>query len=645
MGTIAVRQPQRKSPESGSSLPWVTGMDAAAFPAVPNAGFTRQMAVVNELMQPHPLSHAELARKYGFKSATSIARLAHGQARLDGGAGRPTLLHPTSEKHIIEQMGEIVKQGGIVTRQVVEDLFAAAYFAEHNAPPPHAMESHYLQRLARRHHQRISYGPVTAVEARREQAQTRSALNSSMQSLKYNFNLCFPEGLEPDLVFYADETSVQPSIDWTAGVRGLRVRNLRSKHAVDVTTDITSLCFFNGSAEVLLHTIVLPGEPLFNKDAIGPLARMPNVSLMWTPSGRIQGDQDGIGSWHAAISKFLECVESRHGRWSQENGYRFALFVDGAKAHLDQAAIAALDQAGVKVFKLPPNLTHLIQVPDNEHVFGKLKENLRKLVVALHEQFKKVPIETYLAEAHKAVVGTLTLPAVARAIKDCGFAIDDKGRVNISDDTIRACLDAWVARGKVFASELAGPEDGMALRNRYVTDLQHFVAEGVASGALPPDTREWVNPAVVEATAKVSSQVPTRARRAQSALSMALRSGQHRVHVPASACATGTRRGTVVLNDLLSLAPQQGSASTAVAAAGVPDHPQRAETIQHLLASEPDKKRALEKALPNVNLEDVRAPVLKYLRGKRNLDWAIARAGAVLAEQSRNRAKIAKHDA
>lgn len=611
-------------------------MDAASFPA-PVA--TRQEAVLQELSRPHPLSHRALAAKYDFASSRSVGRIAHGEARVDGRRGRPTLLSGTTEKHLIEEMDEVVKRGGVVTPKLVEDLFMAAYKAEHGSPPPHPLNPHWLQRMARRHHQQISFGPVKGMEERRAEAQTRAGLNNAMQSLKREFTHVFPHGLLTSHVLFGDETSIQTSGDWTAGAPGLHVRSHHPRHAVAASQDITCFPVFSGDGELLLDVFVLPGEPLYNPVAAGSLYRYPNMELMWSPSGKMQGDQDGIGTWHAAMKKLCAVLLGRHGPGNEEKGYRFALFVDGAKVHLDHAAIADLDRVGVAVIKLPPNLTQIIQVPDNGHVFGKYKENLRKVVDDLRSQVRSVPLELYLTEAHKALTGTLSLGATMRAMKECGFAVDAKGVVSINDDSIRVRLDAWESAGHIWSSGVLGPEGGMALRNRYVMQLENFVAKGVAAGELPPDTREWVNPAVVQATARVTSQVPTRARRAPSAIAVALKKGQHRVRVPASACVEGTRRGTVVLNSIAALSTSQFGAAPAAALGSKPVRLQRAETLQQLLAADPDKARALKGALPDVDLEDVRPPLLKYLRGKRDINWAVTRAKHIVAAHARERAK------
>lgn len=617
-------------------------MDPAALPA---PYFTRQVAALGRMSAPDHPTAAEVAREFGWKDGKSVRALVNGTARLDGHLGRPGLLSETSEKYFVTQIVDLTTRGAVVTMDVARKLFAAIYQAEHGHPPAYEMESHYLSRLAKRHGVRIQAGPVTGVAEGRYKVQTRAGMNAAMQSLKHQFHAVFPHGLRPDYMFFVDETSVQRSSESTAGVRGLRVGEVHPRHAVTPEGEMTCAPFFDGAGELILDVFVLPGEPIVNPGATGPLSRLPNMMLMWTPSGRMQGDRDGIGSWHAAAKRFSEKIVGIHGPWSKENGFRMALFLDGAQVHLDEGAIGELDRAGVAVFKLPPNLTQVIQVPDNDHVFGKFKENLRKAVWSSSDEFKVLPPELYLAEVHKIIAGTLTISAVTHAMKECGFVHGPDGLVRVTDESISACLDMWAAQGKIYATDVLGPEEGVALRNKFVLDLQHVVAEGVSRGVLPPDTREWVNPAVVDATAKVTSLVPTRARRAQSGVQAALRKGQRRVHVSSSACAAGTRSGTVVLNDVAALAPPSPEAAPGTAAAAGPVHVQRAQTLDHLLASQPDKKRALEKALPGVNLEDVRAPIVKYLRGSRGIEWTTARVGAVLAQQTRDRSRATRHGA
>lgn len=72
---------------------------------------------------------------------------------------------------------------------------------------------------------------------------------------------------------------------------------------------------------------------------------------------------------------------------------------------------------------------------------------------------------------------------------------------------------------------------------------------------------------------------------------------------------------------------------------------QHAQTLDHLLASQPDKKRALEKARPSIHLADVRAPSVKCLRGSSGIEWTTARVGAVLTQQARDRSRATQHGA
>ena len=77
-----------------------------------------------------------------------------------------------------------------------------------------------------------------------------------------------------------------------------------------------------------------------------------------------------------------------------------------------------------------------------------------------------------------------------------------------------------------WSHEVLPLEDETELRNKRASELQVFVAEDMASGVLPLDTREWVNPAAVHGIAMVMPFVRTRIHRAPSALAVATKRAQ-----------------------------------------------------------------------------------------------------------------------
>lgn len=99
---------------------------------------------------------------------------------------------------------------------------------------------------------------------------------------------------------------------------------------------LQSAPFFNGVGKLFLDVFVHPGELIGNLSAAGALSRLPNVMMMWTSSGPMQGDGDGIGSWHAATKRFGEKAMDIHSPWSKKIGFRVPLFLDGANVHLER---------------------------------------------------------------------------------------------------------------------------------------------------------------------------------------------------------------------------------------------------------------------------------------------------------------------
>lgn len=233
-------------------------------------------------------------------------------------------------------------------------------------------------------------------------------------------------------------------------------------------------------------------------------------------------------------------------------------------------------------------------------------------------------------------------------MEECGFDTLPTGMMCFTERSISSCLDAWAAKGRIAVSDVDGAEDGMHLRNEYVLKLHKFVEEGIRSGALPRDARSWVSPATVEAAAHVVSMVPTRSHRPEGSMLSALRRGQHRMRVPSSALAEGTRGGTAVLTDVTNDAASPSSAATVpVAKAARPSAKETTpdkgrDSLARMLARAPDKKRELEQTLPGIDILRARAAVKKFLAGKHDAAWAAARVHEVIAAQDRANRKAAR---
>lgn len=614
-------------------------MDPEAFPKP-------RPAEVLAYVKDHPgKTQKEVATDLGFRSATSIRRVVEGSASPDGKVGRPPLLSHASEMRVLSQIQDLTAAGTPVSQVQVQAFVAAAYAAERGEPLQHEVDRHYIFRVAKRHGVHLRSRPVHGVEARRDSAQTRRIVGSALQGNKSSFMRIFPHGLARDMVIMEDETSVGRTHNWTGGRPHLGVGEVHPREVIDDDAKVTAAIYFDGEGNLISLTFLKEGAPLVNRPLFEKLLRNPAVSVVWNDSGVMQGDKEGTGAWTASAAEFTKRFDEMHGKHPAGAPFRAALFIDGCKPHLDEEALKLFTASGIAVIKIHPNLTQIIQVPDNSRVFGKLLERLRLCAGHLDALFgEQVPEDVYLKNVANIITGTLTLDAVTEAMISCGFSFDEDGVVTITDFSITRALDKFEVEGRFRPELLAADGDGMALRNRAVLQMQHFVAEGIRSGALPHGTTEWVDPRVVEATARAAEMVPTRHRPIGGGIQEALKRGQRRMRVPDAAVQPGTRKGTVVLNDVTNIfaaTSSSSSSSSAPPATGAPRRKRAHSTLEDILDAAPDKKRALSEALPGVDLGLAHGAVMKFIKGSRDLQWTVARVREVVQASKREARKAA----
>lgn len=616
---------------------------SAAAEAQEEVGTTRALLVLRDHAENPWKTTRQLAVEHGYRSKTSVERILNGVARLDGRSGRPTLLSTDAERRVLDEILTLTISGAAVGFPQVVEIVKAAYFAENHRVLP-VVGKHLLARIAHRHGQRLRLVPVVGEPLQRRLATTRNKVNDALQGFKAIFRRHFSGSLDPSMIIFVDETHVNRNNKQTKGRPAIQVGNVRPTHSIPSDSEnMTLVPFFDGNGTCVLTSYVVEGAPQvidassvrlanFLKDSGG------SVQLMFTPSGEIGGDRpDGLGSWHMMAEAFRRRFEQLYGKWeqpvNQPKRFRGVLFLDGCSVHNEIGAIKEFDAAGLIVVRIPPHLTHVLQVADNGHIFGKLMERVRSVASSLAARFQLVPWEVFVQEIHKCLVGTLTRSALAAAFEETGFYFKTDGSVGLSDESISRMLDKLASQGRFVRSLLDSPLGGMSLRNRFVLQLDRFVREGVRAGLFSRDMRSFVTPEVVEATARAADLIPRRTRAPTAHIVGSLQMGQRRVPLPLSAMHPNTRRGTIVLNpdgfDDVS-AVVQGTGKRGVGA------PRGPRTVRPAVVPQDREKMAkLAEMLPGYDLNTYPVQVKKFLVGKKDLANTVRRIKQVFVARTR----------
>jgi hypothetical protein len=621
--------------------------------AAPESRQTKAMRLGRE-----GLSQREIAQECGYRSHTSVGRLERDEGTANGHVGRPTHLSFGAELHCLVMLHDLTLHGSMVTTAVASEIFTAAYLAECPDSRPPTFDARYLRRMAHRHGVRVRHKPVTGSEERRIRASTRSNVEIALQSLRAIIRCKFGGRIHPSCFWVLDETSVTP--DATAGRPALTINATRAHHGVQAApfvmqgTPVVNLC-----GHVALRVLVTNHAPSLNPDAVLRLHGDPSNMLVFNSSGHSEADRDGDGTWFAMMERVAkELPKHMKGYTVPVEGDerpRGILVVDGLKVHENRRCAGVLAKAGIELVRLSPNLTHVIQILDNSHVFGKLKECMRTEDAGLANRLGPMPFENLVEERFK-LLGGISCFSIVTAAQESGISFDAEGYTYMDQSTISATLDRLQAQGRI--GELSDRHGGLELRNRNLLIAEHITHELTREGVLAPEANAFVSPEVYRATLRAAAGVPHRFSTRSSRYADHLSKGEHRVPIPESMRQSGTwRSGTVVVNPnaltdgdeyrrehkadlvrkrLRSKTSKPVDPPNAMDPANVEEDVPEAEKQMSL----EEKKKVLRERLPNIDLEvePAAAPVKKALHNKRSIAWAVRRVLVALHGHARGRA-------
>lgn len=307
-----------------------------------------------ELLDQHPeLSDREIAKRVGFKSHTSVARLRHDEASADGSRGRPRSLPDQGELAIMDMVQDATAQGKRVSGKAFQKMCVAMWRelnpgrSEDDAP---SFGKHYRKSLQRRYHKRLlRFRPVLVKPARRLKAQTRSNVERSLQknhrALERNF---FGGRLAAKWFWFVDEIALGSLNHVTGGVPALSVGQTRPFAMTEGESRmITYAPVVNLLGDVMLHAFIVSGSATISETLLKDMEDLApgRVLVAYNSSSRMtKSDGEGLGVCELVVDRLVALAADAPKVGDKKFGAM--LVFDRLSAHLDELASARLEAGG-----------------------------------------------------------------------------------------------------------------------------------------------------------------------------------------------------------------------------------------------------------------------------------------------------------
>lgn len=393
---------------------------------------------IYELYKEGKVTQRQLALEFGLNLKV-INHIVNGKRRFDGSAkaGSSTALSLVAEvvlAHWIKKLYDEYKI--LIDRATLSNAAKALWCADNFTHDcPYTFGSRWLEGFNRRHPSlRITSHNVQAGDKQRDV--TRCTVERGLQKVRWAIGKS-----QSKYVFVCDETAVHEKGAGFGRV-AMTVGNIRMKHGSPQNMKhVTAMILSNLDASFLFVSFVIGTS---SRPADGTQADLKCGTVHYNDTGSVTND-----IWVLMMKEFVEAVEKHLGdprSWPVQG----KLLFDGFKSHLHKVAIDFLLENNITTIALSPNLTHLIQINDTGFLNGRVQQETRqyKANVASMNGGYDFPLERYIEDIEKIIIGRFRADTVMRAAKSVGFVYGpDAATVWMTQTSISTALDAMALQG------------------------------------------------------------------------------------------------------------------------------------------------------------------------------------------------------
>ena len=298
-------------------------------------------------------SKNKAAKTYNVPRTTLIDKLS-GKSSLGVKAGRCTYLTRTEELAIVSWIKKCGRSGVPVRKSDVQSTVQK--FLEENeervTPFKNRRPGKGWMKAFMKRHPRISVRtPETVSKARA--SNTEESIREWFDHLKTNLEEMGALNVleDPKRVFNTDETCVRlcPRSGRVIGERGWK--NVYEVAVGPEKSTLTFLGTFNADRDIVAPMVIYP-----YKRVPGDIERM-------LPANFCHGRSDS--GWMKSET-FYEFISKGFIPWIEANNITLSviLFVDGHRTHMTMQVSTLCENAGIILYLLPPNTTHILQPAD-----------------------------------------------------------------------------------------------------------------------------------------------------------------------------------------------------------------------------------------------------------------------------------------
>jgi hypothetical protein len=405
------------------------------------------------------MSYTEIQRRFGLGSRTFIHKVLTGKWSPELIRGRPTYLNKATLHDLELEVTSRGQAGSPMTPKEFQEranVLKTSQEAKRGnkewTPGKTSGGSRFMKRF------RAETGVNLKAKFPRPQDRAKLAAStfgnlyngfmSMKQTMKEFHEPSDPKGMIPShLVLFMDEFNIGP--DGLCGISKRLCSTDRVFRPAQRGKHLTGAVTFNGLGQIVSIFFISAASPNVIPNE-GEVILEPGVMLCFNSSGTMQKSEGELEGTTAAWAKtVVSGANARRVASTDGKARRALIWLDGSGSHADAVALSYLDEHGFSVGQLKPNMTHLMQVSDNERLHGMVQVLKRDL----YSDFPTIAAnpQLHLHVLAATVRAVFTPQNIWAAMKDCAFEFSPDHRfVGISDESARRCCESRRDKGQLF---------------------------------------------------------------------------------------------------------------------------------------------------------------------------------------------------
>lgn len=144
-------------------------------------------------------------------------------------------------------------------------------------------------------------------------------------------------------------------------------------------------------------------------------------------------------------------------------------------------ALKVLEEHGIKVLCIPPNLTHVIQINDHGRINGKIQQRVRRAKATICQQNnnRTVSIERWCYEVESIIWTTINLQSVMAAAKSIGMNyISELKIISMTNESIERAIRDLLGTGRIIRDDEMADREYVVLRERGYVEFLKSASQG-----------------------------------------------------------------------------------------------------------------------------------------------------------------------